>query len=79
MLKQKELLSKRLKKDPKGLIAVGNKADIMQLVHSFMNAGVQKFVLRPLASGTQDMIEQTQKLIEEVLPDIAALRQKPQG
>ncbi len=77
VIQQKEILSTRLKKDPEELIAVGNKEHIMQLVHSFLNAGVQKFILRPLAFGTQDMTEQTKKLIEEVLPEIAALRQPP--
>ena len=77
VVRQKELLSKRLNKDPKGLMAVGNKEDIMRLAQSFLDAGVQKFVLRPIASGTQDMIEQTKKLIEEVLPKFKTLRQHP--
>ena len=36
-------------------------------------AGAHKFVLRPFASGTDDMIAQTRRLIEEVLPEVAGL------
>ena len=75
--RQKDLLSKRLKKDPSELMAVGNKDDIMELSNKFLDAGAQKFILRPIASGTEDMLEQTNRLITEVLPEIASLRQRP--
>jgi len=68
-----ELLSKRLGKDAAGYSAIGGAAEMMQLVHDFRAAGVHKFVLRPIASGTQDMIEQTQRMVEQLLPDIDAL------
>ena len=72
--RQKEVLSKRLKKDPSKLMAVGDKDDIVELTNQFLNAGAQKFILRPIASGTEDMLEQTNRLITEVLPEIASLR-----
>ena len=75
VIRQKEVLSKRLKKDPSELIAVGNKDDIIELTNRFLDAGAQKFILRPIASGTKDMIEQTTRLITEVLPEISSLRQ----
>ena len=68
-----ELLSKRLGKDPSGLSAVGTADDMMRLVHDFHVAGVHKFILRPIASGTDDMLEQTRRMIEELLPAIDAL------
>ena len=74
--RQKEVLSKRLKKDPSKLMAVGDKDDIVELTNQFLNAGAQKFILRPIASGTEDMLEQTNRLITEVLPEIASLRQR---
>ena len=74
--RQKDLLSKRLKKDPSELMAVGDKDDIMELSNKFLDAGAQKFILRPIASGTEDMLEQTNRLITEVLPEIASLRQR---
>ena len=74
--RQKEGLSKRLKKDPSKLMAVGDKDDIVELTNQFLNAGAQKFILRPIASGTEDMLEQTNRFITEVLPEIASLRQR---
>ena len=74
--RQKEVLSKRLKKDPSKLMAVGDKDDIVELTNQFLNAGAQKFILRPIASGTEDMLEQTNRLIREVLPEIASLRRR---
>ena len=45
----------------------------MALLHEFRQAGVHKFVLRPIASGTEDMLEQTRQLVEKVLPNVSAL------
>ena len=56
-------------------MAVGDKDDILELSNLFLDAGAQKFILRPIASGTKDMIEQTTRLITEVLPEISSLRQ----
>ena len=68
-----ELLTQRLGKQPEGFVAVGDTAEIMQLFDQFRKAGVHKFVLRPIATGTQDMIEQTKLLIDRVLPEVANL------
>ena len=45
----------------------------MALLNQFRDAGVHKFVLRPIASGTEDMLEQTRQLIDRVLPEVEAL------
>jgi alkanesulfonate monooxygenase SsuD/methylene tetrahydromethanopterin reductase-like flavin-dependent oxidoreductase (luciferase family) len=68
-----DLLSKRLGKEPSGFTAVGGTEQMMQLVHQFRDAGVHKFILRPIASGTDEMIEQTKQMIEHLLPEIASL------
>lgn len=68
-----DLLTKRLGKRPEGFVAVGDTPDIMRLLDRFLKAGVHKFVLRPIASGTADMIDQTKRLIDRVLPEIANL------
>ncbi len=68
-----ELLSKRLGREPEGFTAVGGAAEMMALVHDFHKAGVHKFILRPIASGTDDMIEQTRRMVEELLPEVDAL------
>ncbi len=68
-----ELLTKRLGRDPKGFMAIGGTEEIMRLLADFRKAGVHKFILRPIASGTTDMMTQTERLIEEVLPEVRAL------
>ncbi|NOX51534.1 MAG: LLM class flavin-dependent oxidoreductase [Gammaproteobacteria bacterium] len=68
-----EGLRKRLGKDPSGLNAVGGVTEMMNLIHEFKQAGVHKFILRPIATGTQDMIEQTKQMVELLLPEIYAL------
>jgi hypothetical protein len=45
----------------------------MALVERFRQAGVHKFILRPIARGGRDVIEQTQTLIREVLPEFDRL------
>ena len=67
------LLEKRLAKDPSGYSAVGDVEDMMALVHDFRAAGVHKFILRPIASGTEDMLAQTKLMVEKLLPEIDAL------
>ena len=49
---------------------------MMALVHDFHAAGVHKFVLRPIASGTEDMLAQTRLMVEQLLPAISALNKK---
>ncbi len=68
-----KLLTKRLGKEPTGFTAVGGVDEMMALVHEFHAAGVHKFILRPIASGTQGMIEQTQLMTEKLIPEIDAL------
>ncbi len=68
-----ELLTKRLGRDPKGFTAIGGTDEIMRLISDFRKAGVHKFILRPIASGTTDMMAQTERLIAEVLPEVRAL------
>jgi alkanesulfonate monooxygenase SsuD/methylene tetrahydromethanopterin reductase-like flavin-dependent oxidoreductase (luciferase family) len=68
-----EMLSKRLGKSPEGFTAVGGVAEMMALVHDFHAAGVHKFILRPIASGADEVIEQTKLMVEKLLPEIDAL------
>lgn len=68
-----ELLKKRLGKDPEGFTAAGGVDEMMALVRDFHAAGVHKFILRPIASGTEDMLDQTRQMVEKLLPEIDAL------
>ncbi|MYH16715.1 MAG: LLM class flavin-dependent oxidoreductase [Gammaproteobacteria bacterium] len=70
-----EFLTQRLGKPADGFLAVGDVEDIMALLQRFRDAGVHKFILRPIAQGTEDFIDQTRLLIERVLPEVAALNE----
>ena len=68
-----EFLTQRLGKPADGFLAVGDVEDIMELLQRFREADAHKFILRPIAHGTEDFIDQTRLLIERVLPEVAAL------
>jgi probable F420-dependent oxidoreductase len=67
------LLEQRLGRAADGYLAVGDAADIMALLQAFRAAGVHKFILRPIASGTDDCIDQTRRFIDHLLPEVKAL------
>lgn len=67
------VLSKRLGRAPDGFTAVGDTPQMLELLQRFHAAGVHKFILRPIASGTDDMLAQTRLMVERLLPEIAAL------
>jgi probable F420-dependent oxidoreductase len=50
--------------------AVGGAADIIARIEAFVANDISKFVMRPLAIGDDDTIEQTRLLIEEVMPAV---------
>ncbi|NJN51636.1 MAG: LLM class flavin-dependent oxidoreductase [Gammaproteobacteria bacterium] len=66
-------LSKLLGKPADAYVAIGGADEILERIDEFRRAGVHKFVLRPIAFGTQDMVSQTQRLIDSALPRIVAL------
>jgi probable F420-dependent oxidoreductase len=68
-----ELLAKRLGKDPSGLSAVGGTTEIIGLMDRFRAVGVHKFILRPIAADGREVIEQTERLIAEVLPEVSRM------
>ncbi len=68
-----KLLSERLGKDPAGFIAAGDATSIMALLEKFHAAGAHKFVLRPMATGTEDMLQQTQLMVTKLLPLVSQL------
>jgi probable F420-dependent oxidoreductase len=60
------------------LMVVGGAADIVRRMLEYEAGGVTKFVLRPMGEGDDDLCEQTQRLIEEVLPAVHKPRAKAQ-
>jgi probable F420-dependent oxidoreductase len=63
----------RTGRDPGDLFAMGDAEVILNRLRAYIEAGASKFILRPIADGDADMLAQTKRLIEEVLP-AAALR-----
>ena len=62
---------KRTGRDPAGYFAVGDAAAIVAHVGTYVAAGISKFILRPVVTGDEAMLEQTRRLIEGVLPRAA--------
>ena len=71
-------LSKLLGKPADEYVAIGGADEVMARVDAFLAVGVRKFILRPIAFGTDDMLAQTRQLIDHVLPRIAALNKRRQ-
>ncbi len=72
-----ESYRKRTGRDPLGYFAVGDAAVVLRRIVEYVEAGVSKFILRPAASGDQDMMEQTRLVVEQVLPQMAVRWPKP--
>jgi alkanesulfonate monooxygenase SsuD/methylene tetrahydromethanopterin reductase-like flavin-dependent oxidoreductase (luciferase family) len=51
-----------------GFLVVGQKSEILERIHAYRAAGISKFVLIPIAQGDADLMEQTRRLVEEVIP-----------
>ena len=65
--------TRSLGKSPDAFTAIGGKDEIMEKLRGFHEAGAHKFILRPIAAGTDDMIAQTRRMIDEVLPEVATM------
>jgi probable F420-dependent oxidoreductase len=68
---------KRTGRDPLRYFAIGDAAAIVEHIAAYVAVGISKFILRPTARGDEEMLEQTRRLIEEVLPRVAARWPKP--
>lgn len=72
-----EAYRKRTNKDPLNYFVFGDADSIVERLAAYIDAGASKFILRPLARGDAEMQVQTQRLIDEVLPKVAARWPKP--
>jgi probable F420-dependent oxidoreductase len=68
---------RRTGRDPTRHFAVGDAEAIVERIAAFVAAGISKFILRPAARGDDEMLSQTRRLVEEVLPRVAARWPKP--
>ncbi|HUN41983.1 MAG TPA: LLM class flavin-dependent oxidoreductase [Acetobacteraceae bacterium] len=67
----------RTGRDAREVFAVGDAATIMTRLAEYVAAGASKFILRPAAQGDEDMLAQTRRLVEEVLPQVAMRWPRP--
>jgi probable F420-dependent oxidoreductase len=63
---------KRTGRDPAAYIAIGTAEVIFSRIAAYVDAGISKFILRPIATGDEVVLEQTRQLIEQVIPLAAA-------
>ena len=68
---------RRTGRDPLHYFAIGDATAIVGRVAAYVEAGISKFILRPAARGDEEMLTQTRRLIEEVLPLVAMRWPKP--
>lgn len=62
--------------DPMRLIAAGDGAAIAGRIREFIEAGISKFVARPIATDDDDLLEQTRRMLREVVP-LSSSRRAP--
>ncbi|MGH7113960.1 MAG: LLM class flavin-dependent oxidoreductase [Stellaceae bacterium] len=67
-----EAYRKRTGRDPRRYFAIGDAAAVVERIAAYVDAGISKFILRPAARGDAELLAQTRRLIEEVLPLVAA-------
>jgi probable F420-dependent oxidoreductase len=67
----------RTGRDPNDLFAMGDAETIMRRLSDYIEAGASKFILRPVADGDVEMLAQTRRLVEEVLPQVATRWPRP--
>jgi probable F420-dependent oxidoreductase len=67
-----EAYVKRTGRDPQRYFAIGSAETILERIAQYVDAGLSKFILRPVGADGEDVLVQTRKLIEIVLPLVAA-------
>jgi probable F420-dependent oxidoreductase len=63
--------------DPFDYFAIGDADTVVGRIAEYIDAGISKFILRPLAEDDADLMRQTEALIRDVLPIVAARWPKP--
>jgi probable F420-dependent oxidoreductase len=60
--------------DPREAMAVGDAEAIIAKAQEYVDAGISKFVLRPIGGSDAEIMAQTERLIAEVLPAVHAMQ-----
>ena len=64
----------RTGRDPAGYFAVGDAGTIAGRIEDYIAAGVSKFIMRPVGSGEAEMLDQTRRLVELLVPRVVGVR-----
>src|SRR5437588_7921341 len=67
-----EAYKKRTGRDPLRYFAIGDAEAVLARIAAYVAAGLSKFMLRPAARSDEEMLAQTRRLVDEVLPLVAA-------
>lgn len=57
-------------RDPRDHLAVGDAGDVIHRIEQYIEAGISKFILRPIGTNDDDLINQTRLLAKEVIPEV---------
>ena len=57
-------------RDPRDHLAVGDAADVIHRIEQYIEAGISKFILRPIGGSDDDLINQTRLLAKDVIPEV---------
>jgi len=71
--RQAEAYRKRIGRDPKLGFAVGDTRVLVERIRAYVDAGISKFILRPMGRDDADFIDQTRRVVDEVLPEVAKM------
>ena len=63
---------KRTGSDARDYFAIGDAGTILERIAQYVDAGVSKFILRPVGASGEEVLVQTRRLIEAVLPQVAS-------
>jgi probable F420-dependent oxidoreductase len=64
-------------RDPEGSVVAGGPEVLLARLREYVAVGITKFVLRPVARGDDDVMDQTRRLIETVLPEVSTMAATP--
>ncbi len=67
-----EAYGKRTGRDPGRYFAIGDEKAILDRIAEYVDVGVAKFILRPVGVDEDEIIVQTRRLIEKLLPLVEA-------
>ncbi len=63
-----EAFQSRFARDPRQNMVIGGGEEIVERLQGYVEAGISKFILRPIGTGDDELIAQTERLIAEVCP-----------